>query len=69
MADLGVPPHVIAHVLNHRTVTKAKVTDRIYNRYEYDREKREALDLWADRLRAIIAGGAAEIVPIRRAAQ
>jgi integrase len=67
MADLGVPPHVIAHVLNHRTVTKAKVTDRIYNRYEYDREKREALELWESRLRAIVAGAAAEILPIRRA--
>jgi hypothetical protein len=54
-------------VLNHRTVTKAKITDRIYNRYEYDREKRDALELWETRLTAIIRGTAAEVVPLRRA--
>ena len=47
MADLGVAPHVIGHVLNHRAVTQASVTDQVYNRYSYDREKRAALDLWA----------------------
>jgi integrase len=67
MADLGVAPHVIGHVLNHRTVTKASVTDQVYNRYSYDREKRAALELWSTRLAAIIAGTTAEVVSIRRA--
>jgi len=67
MADLGVVPHVIGHVLNHRTVTKASVTDQVYNRYSYDREKRAALELWSTRLAAIIAGTTAEVVSIRRA--
>src|SRR5262249_43986354 len=56
MADLGVPPHVIGHVLNHRSVTKAGITNQVYNRYQYEREKREALELWEARLGAILSG-------------
>jgi integrase len=67
MADLGVAPHVIGHVLNHRTVTKASITDQIYNRYSYDREKRAALELWAMRLASIVAGTMAEVVALRSA--
>ena len=67
MADLGVAPHVIGHVLNHRTVTKASGTDQVYNRYSYDREKRAALELWATRLASIIIGTTAEVVALRSA--
>ena len=67
MADLGVAPHVIGHVLNHRSVTKASVTDQVYNRYSYDREKRAALELWATRLTSIIAGTMAGVVALRSA--
>ena len=67
MADLGVAPHVIGHVLNHRAVTAASITDQVYNRYSYDREKRAALELWATQLAAIIAGASAEVVSIVRA--
>jgi hypothetical protein len=42
MGRLGVPKHVIAAILNHRTGTKADVTARVYNLYDYDEEKREA---------------------------
>jgi integrase len=58
MAELGVPPIVIGHVANHPTTTKAGMTLGVYVQYPYEREKREALDLWADRLRGIVAGGA-----------
>ena len=67
MADLGVAPHVIGHVLNHRAVTAASVTDQVYNRYSYDREKRAALDLWASQLASIIADAPAEVVTLRSA--
>lgn len=66
MADLGVAPHVIGHVLNHRAVTAASVTDQVYNRYSYDREKRAALELWATQLTSILAGGA-EVIALRSA--
>jgi integrase len=65
MAELGVAPIVLGHVANHRTTTKAGMTLSVYVHHAYEREKREALELWADRLRGIVEGGA-EIVAIRR---
>jgi integrase len=54
MAGLGVPPITLAHVANHRTLTHGSVTMAVYARYDYGREKRETLQLWADRLAAIV---------------
>lgn len=52
MASLGVPRLVISKLLNHveRGVTK------IYERYSYDREKRDALNRWDRRVAEIVAG-------------
>jgi integrase len=47
MAELGIAPHVIEAVLNHRSGT-VKDVGAIYNRYGYDTEKRAALTLWGD---------------------
>jgi hypothetical protein len=58
MAKLGVAPIVIGHVANHRTTTKAGMTLSVYVQHAYEKEKREALELWADRLQGIVAGGA-----------
>jgi len=58
MAELGVAPIVLGHVANHRTTTKAGVTLGVYVQHAYEKEKREALELWADRLQGIISGGA-----------
>ena len=55
MAEAGVPRDHIAHVLNHRSVTKATVT-AVYDRYTYDREKRAALDAWARSVTATTSG-------------
>ncbi len=46
MASMGVPPLVISRILNHK---EGGIT-RIYNRYSYDQEKRDALEAWAERL-------------------
>jgi integrase len=54
MGEAGVDRFHIAHVLNHRSVTHSSVT-AIYDRYRYDKEKRAALELWADVLAAIAA--------------
>jgi integrase len=54
MEEMGVSPFVVGHVLNHISITKSTITSRVYARYDYAREKREALALWADRLAAII---------------
>lgn len=47
MARLGIPPHVVEKVLNHRTGIISGVA-AVYNRYGYEKEKREALAAWAD---------------------
>ena len=57
MAQLGVSPIVIANVANHRSVSKAGVTLGRYIQHGYEREKRDALELWANRLEAIVSGG------------
>jgi integrase len=50
MASMGVPRLVIARILNH---AESGVT-AVYDRYSYDREKREALEAWARRLEEIL---------------
>jgi integrase len=65
MAELGVSPIVLASVINHRSVTKAGVTMGVYQQYEYGKEKREALELWADRLSAIVTGTDSKIIRLR----
>ena len=64
MARLGVSPIVLGHVINHISVTKAGVTLSVYSQYDYAKEKREALELWAAHLDAIVRGGA-KVLPIR----
>lgn len=53
MAEAGVDRMHIAHVLNHRSVTRSTVT-AIYDRYYYDKEKRAALEIWARELDRIV---------------
>jgi integrase len=55
MADLGVMPHVVEAVLNHRTGHRSGVAG-IYNRSNYEREVRAALALWADHIRSVVDG-------------
>jgi integrase len=66
MADLGVQPHIIEAVLNHASGHKGGVAG-IYNRATYDKEKREALALWAEHVMALVEGRKAVVVPMRRA--
>jgi integrase len=68
MARLGVAPIVLGHVANHRTTTRAGVTLAVYSQYTYATEKRAALDLWADRLSAIVGGTGLKVAPLKRKA-
>jgi integrase len=65
MAELGVQPHIIEAVLNHVSGHKGGVAG-IYNRATYDKEKRQALDLWAEHLMATVECRAATVVPMKR---
>jgi len=53
MAKLGLPTHVRSLVLNHSAMSRS-ITDAVYNRYAYDKEKREALTAWEIRLSSLI---------------
>lgn len=54
MARLGLPVHVRSLVLNHSPMSRG-VTDAVYNRYAYDKEKREALAAWEAHLAQIVS--------------
>jgi integrase len=58
MAGLGIAPHVVEAVLNHKSGT-IKGVAAVYKRYSYATEERAALDAWARRLDAIVTGAAA----------
>jgi integrase len=55
MEELGTQPHVISYILNHVSVSKSTITKKVYSRYTYEREKREALDAWGTRLLKILS--------------
>jgi integrase len=63
MAELGVQPHIIEAVLNHTSGHKAGVAG-VYNRAVYEREKRQALDMWAEHVMAVVEGRANTVVAL-----
>jgi hypothetical protein len=60
---MGIPRLTVSKILNH---VEPGVTT-VYDRHSYDREKREALEQWALRLRIIVSGlrevGTEEVAP------
>jgi integrase len=48
-ARLGIAPHVVEKCLNHSGGTIRGVA-AVYNRYAFDAEKRQALEVWARHL-------------------
>jgi integrase len=62
MADLGVQPHIIETVLNHRSGHKRGPAG-IYNHSVYTNGVCAALALWHDHLRTLVAGGKRKIIP------
>jgi integrase len=69
MAGLGIAPHVVEAVLNHRGGS-IKGVAAIYNRYSYGTEKRAALEAWGRYLEALVtgapAGNVVELAKVRR---
>jgi integrase len=61
MTSIGIPRDTVAKVLNH---TERGVT-AVYDRYGYDREKREAVELWAARLEEIMRGESSRSIGFR----
>ena len=68
MVRLGVSPLIVGHVVNHRGTTKAGMTLAVYVQYDFAKEKRQALELWAERLEAIVSDGMiSEVIPLHTA--
>jgi len=61
MGMLGVAPHIAEAVLNH---LPPKLM-RTYDKNKYEKEKREALDLWAAHLMRLVDGETSNVVPLR----
>ncbi len=59
LAELGIPQIVVEKVLNHAERNQLVQT---YDRHHYAGEKRDALDLWANRLREIVEPPSANVV-------
>jgi integrase len=51
LGKMEVPGHIIDRILNH---TLKGETDRVYNRYNYLKEQREAFDNWGEVLSGIV---------------
>jgi integrase len=56
LAKAGIARETIAHVLNH--VDRGSRATQVYDKYSYDSEKQEALEVWGRRLDAILASKA-----------
>jgi integrase len=67
MCDIGIAPHIVEQILNHRSGHKAGVAG-IYNLSRYQREVHIALEQWADHIRALVEGSARKVVPMQRPA-
>lgn len=53
MASMRISSEIISRILNH---AKRGVTEQHYNKYDYDDEKRNALEAWSRRLEEFIEG-------------
>ncbi|MEI4480961.1 MULTISPECIES: tyrosine-type recombinase/integrase [unclassified Phyllobacterium] len=66
MAGLGVAPHIVEAVLNHISGFRAGVAG-VYNRNQYEREKRRALDVWAEHVVALAKDEPSKIFSLAKA--
>jgi integrase len=63
LGRLGVAPHIAELAINHAR----RGVEAIYDRYQYQREIKVALQLWSDHVAAIAEGGKSNIVALRQA--
>ncbi len=58
MGELGIAPHVVEAALNHKT-GKIQGLAKVYNRYDYLKEREQAFEALANRIEEIATGEAA----------
>jgi integrase len=65
MGDIGIAPHVIEQILNHRSgPARGGALALLYNKSRYDREVRPALARWEDHIRTLVDGGERKVIPL-----
>jgi len=62
ITGLGIPRLTVTKLLNH---ADSEITG-IYDRHSYDSEKKHAILAWDAKLRSIIKGGKAKVLPIQK---
>ena len=65
MARLGIPPHVVDRLLNHSSGTIRGVA-AVYNRFEYQDERRDALAAWSSYVTGLIEPATNNVVTLGR---
>jgi integrase len=65
LQKLGVRLEVTEAVLGHVSGSRAGIVG-VYQRHRYEAEKRQALDLWARHLLALVGEGEGVVVPLIR---
>jgi integrase len=64
MCNIGIQPHIVEQILNHRSGHKGGVAG-IYNKATYQREVAVALGQWADHVHSIVEGEPRKIISLR----
>jgi integrase len=65
MCEIGVEPHVVEELLNHKSGHKGGVAG-VYNRARYSEQKKVAMERWAARVEAIVSGEKIDnVTPLR----
>src|SRR5262249_23727976 len=63
IAARGIAPHVVPRLLSHsQSGGSTSITQRVYMRYDFAREKAEALEAWAERLAQITGENVVRLV-------
>jgi integrase len=66
MNELRILPHVVEAVVNHVSGDAKRGVAGRYNHAQYNPEKRQALDRWAEHVMTLVAGEPPKVVPLRR---
>jgi integrase len=67
MADIGIAPHIIETILNHKSGHKSGVAG-IYNRARYYHEVTIAMQRWSDHIIAVITGAKPKVLAFEQRA-
>ena len=63
MTSIGIQEFIVGKVLNH---VAQGVTGKVYNKYRYLEEKKNAMNKWGRKLEAIITGQKAKIIALKK---